>query len=80
MSQSKPLNFAQALRSKPTTREVESTNHESQLSTILDSQIATEPAIQIPPPSLLSTTISEPAIQQAPKRKVESHRRKLVDI
>ncbi len=79
MSQSKPLNFAQALRSKPATREVESTNHESQLSTILDSQIATEAAIQIPPPSLLSTTISKPAIQQAPKRKVESHRRKQVD-
>lgn len=79
MSQNKPLNFAQALRSKPAPKEPESTTEESQLSTATDSQHATTPAIQIPPPSLLPTDPPEAAIQVAKPRKVESHRRRKVD-
>jgi hypothetical protein len=82
----KPLNFAQALRSKPrentdsqpAERQV-STEEDSQLSTTPASQQATAPVTQIPPPSLLPTAPPEPAIQVAKPRKVDSHRRKRVD-
>ena len=79
MENRKPLNFAQALRSKPAPQEVEATTEDSQLSTIIDSQQATTPAIQIPPPSQLSTKPSTPASRQAATRKVDSHRRRKVD-
>lgn len=51
------------------------TEPESQLSTSIDSQQATNEAIQIPPASQLSTTTPPPAIKQSTKRKVASHRR-----
>jgi len=79
MESRKPLNFAQALRSKPASQEAEATTEESQLSTIVDSQLSTIPAIQIPPPSQLSTEPITPAIRQAPARKVDSHRRRRAD-
>lgn len=79
MSQSKPLNFAQALRAKPGPAPAEATDDDSQLSTALDSQQATDVASQLPPPSLLPTTPPEPAIRQAPRRKVDSHKRRQVD-
>jgi hypothetical protein len=79
MENRKPLNFAQALRSKPAPESQQTTNEESQLSTIVDSQ---QPAVvdsRIPPPSQLPTTTQEPAIKQAPPRKVDSHRRRRTD-
>lgn len=79
MSQNKPLNFAQALRSKPATKDAESTEPDSQLTAIPNSQLSTITASQNPPPSPLPTTTQESAIQQAPRRKVDSHRRKRVD-
>jgi hypothetical protein len=79
MPQNKPLNFAQALRSKPASRKTESTTEDSQLSTTIDSQQATTSESQIPPAIQLSTTAPEPAIQIAKPRKVDSHRRKRVD-
>jgi hypothetical protein len=56
-----------------------SESQESQLSTIKDSQQATSPASQLPPPSLLSTTSPETAIRQAHPRKTAIHRKKQVD-
>lgn len=79
MSQSKPLNFAQALRQKPRTDSQEAGAEESQLSTKLDSQQATTSASQIPPASLLPTTPPKRASKQSTTRKVDSHRRKQVD-
>jgi hypothetical protein len=79
MAQTKPLNFAQALRSKPAQPEPEATETESQLSTSLDSQLSTTPAIQIPPASQLSTIANETASRQAPRKRVDSHYRKRVD-
>lgn len=83
MENRKPLNFAQALRAKPgqstTAEREESTTIDSQLSTLLDSQLSTTSDSQISQPSQLSTTPAEPAIKQAQKRKVDSHRRKRVD-
>jgi hypothetical protein len=55
------------------------TTEESQLSTTADNQKATSGAIQIPPPSQLSTELPPPAIRQAPKRKVDTHHRKKTD-
>ena len=55
------------------------TTGESQLSTTADSQQATTADSQPPPPSLLPTSATEPAIRQAPRRKVDSHRRKRTD-
>ncbi|MDT5155736.1 MAG: hypothetical protein QOC99_1741 [Acidobacteriota bacterium] len=52
---------------------------DSQLSTTSDSQLSTNVDSQIPPASLLSTTTQQPAIRQATRRKVDSHRRKRVD-
>lgn len=75
----KPLNFAQALRSKPAPQEVESTVPDSQLSTTSDSQLSTVPASQRPPASQLSTTIPAPASKLSTKRKVAIHRRRKVD-
>src|SRR5437764_54965 len=83
MESKKPLNFAQALRSKPALHEVESTVEEGQLSTMPDSgqatstasQQATGEASQLPPASLLSTT---PASRLA-KAKSASHKRRAVD-
>lgn len=60
-------------------QERKATIPDSQLSTIADSQQATEQASQIPPPSMLATTTHEPAIRQAPRRKVERHRARSVD-
>jgi hypothetical protein len=51
------------------------TEPEIQLSTTSDSQLSTEPAIQLPPDSQLSTTTPIPAIKQSTKRKVASHRK-----
>jgi hypothetical protein len=80
MENRKPLNFAQALRSKPAVaNSPASTNEDSQLSTNEDSQLSTSSDSQIPPPSLLSTTPPKTARQIAPRRKVDSHRRKQVD-
>lgn len=86
MEKRKPLNFAQALRSRPretpdsqATEQQISTTADSQLSTTSASQQPTTVATQIPPASLLATTPSEPAIQQARKRKVDSHRKKRAD-
>src|ERR1044071_1690759 len=83
MENRKPLNFAQALRSKPGAQETpereQATNVDSPLSTKLDSQQATTEHSQIPPPSLLSTERGEPAIQQAPRRAVASHKRRKAD-
>lgn len=56
------------------------TEPESQLATNVDSQLATNTDSQNPPPSLLSTTTTKPAIRQATTRKVDSHRRKKVAI
>lgn len=86
MENRKPLNFAQALRSRPRAtpdsqpaeREV-STTPDSQLSTTLASQQPTAEASQVPPASLLATTPSTQAIQQSPRRKVDSHRKKRAD-
>ena len=75
----KPLNFAQALRSKPASQEVESTKPVSQLSTIPDSQLPTALDSQIPPASMLSTSPPRPAIRKATKRKVAIHRKDKVD-
>src|SRR5437588_10570265 len=83
MESKKPLNFAQALRSKPALHEVESTTQERQLSTasdsgqatIVDSQQATEAASQLPPASLLSTT---PASKLS-RVKSASHKKRSVD-
>jgi hypothetical protein len=86
MEKRKPLNFAQALRSKP--RETPdsqpaehqvSTAQDIQISTTVDSQQSTTQASRIPPASLLSTTPVEVAIQQAPRRRVAIHRKKRVD-
>src|ERR1043165_9703784 len=85
MENRKPLNFAQALRSRPQAEEPQhatsedsqlSANVESQQSVAVDSQIPTETSIQNPPPSLLPTTPPEPAIKQATQRQVDSHKRK----
>ena len=51
------------------------TEPESQLATIADSQLATNMAIGIPPASQLATVPVPPAIRQAAKRKVASHRK-----
>ncbi len=56
------------------------TEPESQLSTNSDSQLSSLVDNQIPPPSLIPSTTPEPAIKQAPVRKVASHRRGKVDI
>jgi hypothetical protein len=77
MSSKPPLNFAQALRSRPP--EPEATSEESQLSTNEDSQQATVPVSQLPPPSLLPTAPPDAASQIAKPRKVDSHRRKKAD-
>jgi hypothetical protein len=55
------------------------TTEDSQLSTTSDSQRATVKPSQNPPPSLLPTTPHEPAIRQAPARRVDSHKRKRAD-
>lgn len=60
-------------------QERKATIEDSQLSTKQDSQQATVPASRIPPPSLLPTVPPTPAIKQAPKRKVASHRKAKVD-
>jgi hypothetical protein len=52
------------------------TEPESQLSTMLDSQLSTEAASQLPPASMLSTTIPKTASRLATTRKVASHQRK----
>jgi hypothetical protein len=81
MENRKPLNFAQALRSKPgaaTEQKQQSTIEDSQLSTNFDSQQATTSESQIPPDSPLSTTPPPLAIKQSTKRKVASHRKKKV--
>ena len=86
MEKRKPLNFAQALRSRP--RETPdsqpaerqlSTTSDSQLSTNVASQKSTSTESQFPPASLLPTTPAEVASQIAKPRKVESHRRRQVD-
>lgn len=69
----KPLNFAQALRSKPASQEVESTKPDSQLATNVDSQLATKLASQLPPASQLSTTTPKVASRLSTRRKVASH-------
>lgn len=89
MESKKPLNFAQALRTRPsTTPETQkSTDTESQLSTIpesqhatvLASQNATAPESDFPPASQLPTTPLQPASKLAKPRTVESHRRRKVD-
>ncbi len=79
METRKPLNFAQALRSKPGAAAADSHLAESKLSTAADSQIATAPASQIPPASLLPTTTPEPAIKIARRGKVDSHKSRTVD-
>src|ERR1044072_9210053 len=79
MENRNPLNFAQALRSKPAPDSQQTTNKESQLATTADNQQAAVVASQIPPPSQLPTTTQEPAIKQAPARKVDSQRRKRAD-
>lgn len=85
MENRKPLNFAQALRSKPRGQEEtlaereQSTRIDSQLSTVVDSQKPTTPQSQLPPPSLLPTTPPEPASKLATSRKVDSHRKRRVD-
>lgn len=60
-------------------QERKATSEDSQLSTKQDSQKATTLATQLPPASLLSTTPQTTAIRQAPKRKVDSHRKAKVD-
>lgn len=79
MESRKPLNFAQALRSKPAPQEAEAATEGSQLSTSMDSQRATTPTIQLPPPSQLSTEPTTSAIRQPPPKKVERHRRRKAD-
>jgi hypothetical protein len=81
MSSNKPLNFAQALRSRPATLadSLEATAQDIQLPTISDSQHATITASGYPPASPLPTAPPEPAIRQAPRRAVDSHKRKRVD-
>ncbi|MBA3242044.1 MAG: hypothetical protein H0T60_12525 [Acidobacteria bacterium] len=79
MENRKPLNFAQALRAKPGTATTEATSDDSQLSTIVDSQHATEPASQIPPSSPLSTTPPEIAIRHAPRQAVDSRKKVKAD-
>lgn len=59
--------------------ERKATTPDSQLSTKGDSQQATVSAIQLPPPSPLSTEPSPTAIRQAPRRKVDSHRKSKSD-
>ena len=59
--------------------ERKATAPDSQLSTKGDSQQPTIPATQLPPPSLLSTEPSPAAIRQAPRRKVDSHRKSKLD-
>jgi hypothetical protein len=51
------------------------TEPDSQLSTNADSQLSTTEAIQLPPPSQLSTTTPPPASKLSTKRKVASHRK-----
>lgn len=75
----KPLNFAQALRSKPGAATADSHPAESELAAVVDSQIPTTAASQIPPPSLLPTTTPEPAIKIAKRGKVDSHKSRKVD-
>src|ERR1041384_7693193 len=79
MAQTKPLNFAQALRSKPAQPEPVATEIESQLSTPSDSQLSTIPASQLPPASQLSTTAGRTASRQATRKRVDSHHGKRVD-
>jgi hypothetical protein len=89
MENRKPLNFAQALRSKPapapdsgqaTTADIQlSTAAASQHTPNPESQHATISDNQIPPASLLSTGAREPASKIAKPRKADSHRRKQVD-
>lgn len=85
MENRKPLNFAQALRSKPggqeqsPAEEQKATTSASQLSTTIDIQKATSPASQQAPASLLSTTPPEPASKRSTKRKVAIHRKRRVD-
>jgi hypothetical protein len=59
--------------------ERKATDGDSQLSTNKGFQQATVSASQIPPPSLIPTIHTEPAIRQSPKKAVDSHRRKKVD-
>jgi hypothetical protein len=80
MENRKPLNFAQALRSKPAPDSQQATSEESQLSTTLDSQLSTTVDSQIPPDSQLSTTTQKPASRLSTRRKVDSHRSKKVAI
>lgn len=85
MENRKPLNFAQALRSKPRGQEEspaereQSTIIDSQLSTVRDSQKPTTPQSQLPPASLLPTVPPEPAIKPATNRKLDSHRKRKPD-
>jgi len=79
METRKPLNFAQALRSKPGAAVADSHPVESELSTVVESQISTTVDSQIPPASLLSTTTPEPAIKLAKRGKVDSHKSRKVD-
>src|ERR1044072_1845612 len=83
MENRKPLNFAQALRSKPGAQETpereQATKTDSQLSTIPDSRQSTVQTSPIPPPSPLPTAPSEPASQQAPRPAVASQKRRKVD-
>lgn len=83
MSSKPPLNFAQALRSRPkeaTTEDSQlSTRQESQKATGIDSQQATNVSSQLPPPSLLPTTPVESAIQVAKPRAVDSRKKKRMD-
>jgi hypothetical protein len=84
MENRKPLNFAQALRSKPRGQEEtpaereQSTSVDSQLSTTVDSQKATTVDSQLPPASMLSTTPPKPASKLSTTRKVASHRKRKV--
>ena len=75
----KPLNFAQALRSKPAPQEVEPTTPDSRLATTPDSRLATTPDSQIQPDSLLSTNPKVVDSRLSTRRKVASHRRPKVD-
>jgi hypothetical protein len=74
MENRKPLNFAQALRSKPTPPEVDSTMVDSQLATMVDSQLASVKMVD----SQLATKEVVVDSQLSTKKKVASHHSKKV--
>lgn len=82
MDNRKPLNFAQALRSKPGAAAVDSHHEEDELSTVVDSRIATMVDSQIANPpvvdSMLSTTPPVVDSMLSTTKKVASHHRRKV--